>query len=232
MKAKALLTVAITLSALTGFSQAREVETTIQNNKGRAIRIEIDEPSAKVEKALQTQLSQSGVKGSKSKGVYQYKNIKLSDGINDSLNVYTRVEPKGKNKSVVYISAARPTGEFISEETDSALANQVKTFVYDFVGTNKFNSLDYDIYQISDSVRMDESANTKYMEERKKLEEQRDQISKQLTEMENSFNQTKTEAERRKARLDELNRSKENNPVSRKDTKPAGANQQQQQQQQ
>jgi len=220
MKAKTLLTVAITLSALTGWSQAKEVETTIKNNKGHALRIEINEPASKVDKAMQTQLSQSGVKGSKSKGVYEYKNIKLSPGINDSLNVYTKVEAKGKENSIVYLAAQKPNGEFISVESDSALARQVQTFVYDFVGTNNFNSTDYDIYMISDSVKMDEMSSTKYMEDKKKLEEQRDQVTKQLSEMDKTYNQNKSDWDRRKLRLDELNRQKESNPVSKKDTKP------------
>jgi len=228
MKSKALLTIAISLSALTGFSQAREVETTIQKNKGHALRMEINEPSAKVEKALQTQLSQSGVKGTKSKGLYQYKNIKLSPSINDSLNVYARVEPQGKDKSVVYFAAQRPSGEFITEESDPAIAKEVSKFLYDFVGTNNFNSVDYDIYTISDSVKMDETNSTKYADDRKKLEAQRDQMNKQLEDMDKTYNQTKSDADRRKQRLDELNRMKDNNPVTKKDTKPADTKQQQQ----
>jgi len=228
MKSKALLTIAITMSALTGFSQAREVETTIQKNKGYALRMEINEPSGKVEKALQTQLSQSGVKGTKSKGLYQYKNIKLSPSINDSLNVYTRVEPQGKEKSVVYFAAQRPSGEFITEESDPAIAKEVSKFLYDFVGTNNFNSIDYDIYIVTDSVKMDETNYAKYTDDRKKLEQQRDQISKQLDDMEKTYSQSKADADRRKQRLDDLNRMKDNNPVTKKDSKPVDTKQQQQ----
>jgi len=230
MKSKTLLTVAITLSALTGFSQAREVETTIQKSKGHALRMEVNEPSSKVEKAMQTQLSQSGVKGTKSKGLYQYKNIKFSPSINDTLNVYTRVEPQGKEKSVVYFAAQRPNGEFISEESDPAIAKEVSKFLYDFVGTNNFKSVDYDIYTISDSVKMDETNASKYADDRKKLEQQRDQINKQLADMEKTYNDSKAEADRRKQHLDDLNRTKENNPVTKKDAKTTGNKPQQQQQ--
>lgn len=226
MKVKTLLTVAIILSALTGWSQAKEVEMTMQNNKGTAWRIELAEPSSKVDKAMQTQLSQSGVKAKKSKGVYQYKNIKLSPGINDSLNIYTKVESKGKENSIVYVAAQKSSGEFISAESDKELASQVEAFVYDFVGTNNFNSVDYEIHMISDSVKTDEMSSAKYMEDKKKLEAQRDEISKQITAMETTYNQSKSEAERRKLRLDELNRQKEGSPVSKKDTPPEATKQQ------
>ncbi len=227
MKAKTLLTVAISLSALAGFSQAREVETTMGKEKGRALRIEVNEPASKVEKAMQTQLSQTGVKPTKGKGkgLYQYKGVKLSPSMNDSLNIYTRVESKGKDKSVVYFAAARSNGEFITEEADSSLANQVRSYLYDFIGTNNLTSLDYDIYQVSDSVGMDEANGSKYDNERKKLEKQRDEISKQLTEMESTSNQHKADAERRKQRMQELQGRKGTNggPVSSTQQNNSGA---------
>jgi hypothetical protein len=67
MKSITLLTVALSLSALAGFSQATEVQTTMGKEKGTALRIEIDEPASKVEKAMQTQLTQTGVKPTKMK---------------------------------------------------------------------------------------------------------------------------------------------------------------------
>jgi len=223
MKAKTLLTVAITLSAFAGYSQAREVEMPMGKEKGQALRIEVNEPASKVDKAIQTQLAQTGAKRTKgkSKGVYQYKGVKLSPSMGDSLNVYTKVESKGKNNSVVYFAAARPNGEFINEQSDSASANQLKSYLYDFIGTNNLTSLDYDIYKISDSVQMDETNNTKYQEDRKKLEQQRDEISKQLTEMENTYNQSKTEAEGRKQRMQEMQSRKGStgSPVSSSSSK-------------
>jgi len=217
MKSKTLLTVALSLSALAGFSQATEVQTTMGKEKGTALRIEIDEPASKVEKAIQTQLTQTGVKPTKmKKGQYQYKNVKLSPTMNDSVNVFTRVESKGKDKSIVYFAAARPDGSFITEESDSAAANQVRSYLYDFVGTNNLTSLDYDIYQLSDSIKMDESSTMKYDEEKKKLQQQLDDINKQISTMETTNTQSKADADRRKQRMQELESRKGNSgaPVS------------------
>ena len=78
---------------------------------------------------------------------------------------------------------------------------------------------------------MDEAKGARYTKEHKILLDQRDQISKKLTEIENSYNQTKAETDRRKQNLDDLNRQKESNPVSvvsQKDSKPKGTKQEKQ----
>ncbi len=209
MKNKFLWTAVISFCSVTGFAQAKEVETKISNNNVRALSMEIDEPSSKVEKALQMQLSQNGVKAKKSKGYYQYKNIVLSPEMNDSMNVYTKVEAKGKNKSVIYLAASSPNGDFITQDADSSRSNQLRNYLYSFIGTNNLNSVDYSIYQLTDSIKIDESNNAMYMGEKKKMEEQRDQISKQLSEMEKKYNMGKTDYEGRKQRYDDLNRQKE-----------------------
>jgi len=224
MKSKTLLTVALSLSALAGFSQATEVQTTMGKEKGTALRIEIDEPASKVEKAIQTQLTQTGVKPTKmKKGQYQYKNITLSPTMNDSVNVFTKVEAKGKDRSIVYFAAARPDGSFITEETDKAAAEQVKSYLYDFVGTNNLSSIDYDIYQVQDSIKMDDSSAVKYDSEKKKLQQQVEDINKQLSTMETTYTQSKADADRRKQRLQELEARKGSTgaPVSSTSSKPA-----------
>ena len=220
MKNKFLWTVVISFWSVTGFAQAKEVETTISNNNVKALSIEVNEPSTKVEKALQIQLTQNGVKAKKSKGYYQYKNMVLSPEMSDSMNVYTKVESKGKDKSVIYFAASRPNGEFITEDADSSRFNQLRNYLYSFIGTNNLNSVDYSIYQLTDSIKMDESNNAIYIGEKKKMEEQRDQISKQLSEMERKYNMGKTDYEERKQRYDELNRQKEGNTTSKKDKTP------------
>jgi hypothetical protein len=224
MKSKTLLTVALSLSAFAGFSQATEVQTKMGKETGTALRIEIDEPSSKVEKAIQTQLTQTGVKPTKmKKGQYQYKNVKLSPTMNDSINVYTKVEAKGKDKSIVYLAAVRPDGSFITEESDKAAADQIKSYLYDFVGTNNLTSIDYDIYQVSDSIKMDESSAMKYDEEKKKLQKQQEDINKQLSTMETTYTQSKADADRRKQRLQELEARKGTTgaPVSSTGSKPS-----------
>lgn len=220
MKNKFLWTVVISFWSVTVLAQAKEVETMISNNNVRALSIEIDEPSSKVEKALQMQLTQNGAKAKKSKGYYQYKNMILSPEMNDSINVYTKVEARGKDKSVIYLAASRPNGEFITEDADSSRYNQLRNYLYSFIGTNNLNSVDYSIYQLTDSIKMDESNNAIYNGEKKKMEEQREKISQQLAEMEKKYNMGKSDYEGRKQRYDELNRQKDGSTISKKEKTP------------
>ncbi len=211
MKRKMILTGIFAVITAVICAQVKETQVIIENKNHNAVMIRVNAPAGDVEKALQKQLEQNGTKGKKSKGVYSYKNVNMPSWGTDSLNIFTRVEKNGNDKSTVYLAARLPNGEFISQVNEGALNGNMKNYLYDFVKNQNYTSMDWDIYQYTDSVKRDEVNYRKYMDDRRRIEDQQASLSTQMAQIEREYKMSKDVWDRRKVKLEELQKGRENN---------------------
>jgi hypothetical protein len=208
---RALLIIAMAVFADSGvlMAQAREMEMMVNRKTQNAVAIEVEEPAKSVERKWAAQFEQGGCNPKKSKGVYHYNRAALAALGGDTMHVYTRVESIGRTRCRLYVSAARPDGTIITEEGDSLMAQKMKKYLYDFIARNNYNSMDLEIQRYVDSVAADEANYNAYAQWRKKLEDQRHRISKQLVEIDDKYKKEKDDWATRKQRLEEMKRQRE-----------------------
>jgi len=198
-------------------AQVREGQITINKKKQNAMMIEVNAPSKEVEKAWAESFARNNMKSKVSRGVYSYQDVIMPGWGTNMYDVYTRVEPLGRDRSILYISAADPNGVYVTVDGDSALTNKMADYLYDFVSTQSYSSPDLDIRNYTDSVRMDEAAEKKYATDRKNLEDQRSKLETQLSEMDRRYQQDRASWQTRKQRLDEMRRNRETAQNSSRD---------------
>jgi len=203
------LAVIVFVAKMDASAQVREGQITINKKKQNAMMIEVNAPSKEVEKAWAESFASNNMKSKVSKGVYSYQDVVMPGWGTNIYDVYTRVEPLGPDRSVLYISAADPNGVYVTTEGDSELTTKIADYLYDFVSKQSYSSPDLDIRNYTDSVRLDEDAEKKYTSERKSLEEQRTKLDTQLSEMDKRYQQDRAAWQTRKQRLDEMKRNRE-----------------------
>lgn len=189
--------------------QARETTLTVGKDKINAVKMEVDAPSTDVQKALQSQFSGTATKPKKGPASsYTYNDVVLPAVSQDTVDVWTRVQKNG-NRSVIYMAVKDQQGNYLSGGGDSSIVEKVKDFLYDFARAQNYSSRDLEIGSLMDSVSMDQTGFEKYTSERARIEGQIRELQSQLQTMEQGFNTSRTEMERRKQRLDELRSSSE-----------------------
>jgi len=208
---KLIVVNAITLfSGLIMYGQAREASVMIDKENRNAVMISIEQPQKITTDALQQRLERSGLKERPRNGVAKYKGVTLSEISPDKLDIYTKVEKGPNNGSVVYMAVSRGYNNFTNSTADSALTENVKTFLQSFVKDAETHSADIGISnQISD-VNKDEKIYERLLEEQKDLQKKKSNVEKRLIEIENELNVRKEAINKKKTEVEEAKAKRSN----------------------
>jgi hypothetical protein len=194
-----LLLSSVTLfSGIFMYGQARDASVMIEKENRNAVMISIDQPEKITRDALQQRLERSGLKERSKEGVIRYKGVTLSEISPDKIDIYTKVEAGPNNSSVVYMAVSRGYDNFTNSVADSAITQNVKTFLESLVKDADTHSADVGITNQIKGIVDDEKKYVRLLEEQKDLQKKKLVIDNRLVEIQNELS----------IRSDEINKKK------------------------
>jgi hypothetical protein len=185
---KILFTSAALFAALFMYGQARDASFMVDNENRNAVTINISQPEKITQDALQQRLQRSGLKSKVRNGVMSFKGVVFSEISPDKLDIYTKVEKAPNNGSMVYMAVSRGYNNFTNSAADSALTQNVKTFLQSFVRDADYHSADVDISSQLSDINKDEKAYQKLLDEQRDLQKEKSTIENRLIEIQTELN--------------------------------------------
>jgi hypothetical protein len=206
------LTSATLFSTIAIFAQATPVSTIIEKENRNAVMIEIKQPIDITTDALQEKLQRAGLKEKVKKGAASYKGVILSEISKDKIDLYTKVESGPNNTSIVYMAVSKGYNNFTSADTDTAITQNVETFLNSFVKDADNHFADVDISNQIKSENKSEKEYQKLLDEQTDLEKKKAKIDSRLVEIQNELNLRKTDIDKKKTGVEDskTKRSSEN----------------------
>jgi len=159
----------------------------IDNENRNAVVIGIDQPQNITLDALQLRMARSGLKEKSRNGMTKYKGVTFSEISADKLDIYTKVEKGPNNSSVVYMAVSRGYNNFTSTAVDSAITQNVKTFLQSFVKDANYHSADIGIGNQIDDMNKEQKAYQRLLDEQRDLQKKRSTIETRLAEIQNEL---------------------------------------------
>ncbi len=216
---KYLKIVALALPALFSGSvllaQPTETSVTIDNTNRHAVSITIDQPDNITGDALRQRLEHAGLKDKVKNGVMSFKGIVLSEISPETIDLYTKVEKGPNNSSIVYIAVSHGYNNSTNGASDSAITQNVKTFLVSFVKDANDRSADVGIANRINDVNKDQKAYQKLLDEQGDLIKKKAKIDTRLLEIQTELDQRTTELIKKKTGVEDARtkRSEANNPA-------------------
>lgn len=185
------------------YGQTRDASFMVDNENRNAVTIDISQPENITQDALQQRLQRSGLKSKVRKGVMSFKGVVFSEISPDKLDIYTKVEKGPNNGSVVYMAVSRGYNNFTNSTADSALTNNVKSFLQSFVKDADYHSADVGISgQLSD-INKDEKAYQKLLDEQRDLQKEKATIENRLAEIQTELNTRSENLKKKKSGMED-----------------------------
>lgn len=182
-----LLTSATFFSVTCIQGQARDGSVMIDKENRSAVMITIDQTEKITGDALQQRLERSGLKDRARNGVLRYKGVTLSEISMEKVDIYTKVERGPNNSSVVYMAVSRGYNNFTNNTADSAITQNVKTFLQSFVKDANSHAADVGISNQINDVIKDEKIYQRLLDEQKDLQKKKANIESRLIEIQNEL---------------------------------------------
>jgi hypothetical protein len=182
---KRLILLGVGLLLITA-AQAQTSSTTIQYNKSMqpAHRLDLSNNVDDVEATILNKLKQNGYKPetdgrlfwkkSKIDGFYEFNNIIIPTISNQKLDMYFKVVQKNaeeKNSSIIYLLVSTGNENFSSPDRDTALWNNTKVFLDQFVENTVVYKLEQDIKKQEDVIARSKKELTTLQKGEKELED-------------------------------------------------------------
>jgi len=197
-----LLCTIIFFSGTLTYGQARDASVMIDKENRNAVMIVIDQPEKITRDALQQRLERSGLKERSKEGVIRYKGVILSEISPDKLDIYTKVEEGPNNSSVVYMAVSRGYDNF-TNVADSAITQNVKTFLESLVMDADNQSADIGIKNQIKGVADDEKKYARLLVEQRDLQKQKSVIDNRLLEIQSELQVRSEEINKKKSGVED-----------------------------
>lgn len=187
LKKTILLIPAILLIGILVHGQAKDASVMIDKENRNAVMITIDQPEKITRDALEQRMERSGLKERERKGIVSYKGVTFSEISPDKVDIYTKVEAGPNNSSVVYMAVSRGYNNFTASVPDSALTQNVKTFLESFVNDADTHSADVGISNQIKDVNKEQKIYQRLLDEKDELLKKKTNIETRLTEIQNEL---------------------------------------------
>jgi hypothetical protein len=197
------LTATFLFSGVLLYAQPTETSIMIDNANRSAVTITIDQPDNITGDALQQRLEHSGLKDKPKNGIMSFKGVVLSEISAEKIDLYTKVEKGPNNSSVVYIAVSRGYNNFTNGPADSAITQNVKTFLLSFVKDANDRSADVGISNRINDVNKDQKAYQKLLDEQGDLQKKKTKIENRLLEIQNELDMRTVELNKKKTGVED-----------------------------
>jgi hypothetical protein len=177
-----------------------------QKTKIPATIIEIPQSASVTEDAIKQKLTQLGYSGKESKGVTVYKGVLLQQISADLIDLYLKVERKGKKdreECTVYFAVAK-VNSFIKPGGDAAMVAGINSYIANFPVWAEAEALERDINNAEDVLKSAEKKNTDLVDESESLQKRKKKLEDDIEENRKNIEKQKAEVENKRRALDIL----------------------------
>jgi hypothetical protein len=162
---------------------ATEGKVKFMKTENSAAIAEFSYPEEIVKAALTEKFEQSGLgKQRKQEGYMAYKGVTWNEISTDKLDVYAKVDGR-KNRTTIYLLAAKGYDNFISGSSDAATMEKMKSFLNDFNQDIARYQHQLDVAKKEAEMQKAEKAYADHVKKQKKLEEDRAKLSEELDKL-------------------------------------------------
>lgn len=206
MKKMLLLSILCLLSFFV-FAQARNSSVEYLKVKRDAVSIDLPFAEKTVYNAIVDEFQKRGFKGKENKGFLVFKEVKLSEMGNKTLDFYFLTEKKSKKEkdaTTLSLALSENLDQFIEESSNLGVLSDAKSFLDDFRNVAYFYDLEEQIKAQQEVIVKSEKKLNGLVEEGKDLEKKKKKIEDQIdTNGQNQVSQKK-DLEEQKIILDKL----------------------------
>lgn len=170
--------------------------------------VEVPQSVSVTEAAIKQKFTQLGFTGKESKGVTVYKGVRMPQISTDMVDVYLKVERKGKKdreECLVYFAVAKANGTFVKPGvSDAAIVASVNNYTSNFSPWAEAEALERDIKYSEDGLKSAEKKNTDLQDESESLQKKKKKLEDDIEENRKNFEKQKIEVENKRRALDIL----------------------------
>jgi hypothetical protein len=185
------------------YGQARDASVMIDKENRHAVTIAIDQPQDITTDALQKRLERSGLKQKARNGIMRYKEVTFSEISPDKVDIYTKVEAGPNNSSIVYMAVSRGYDNFTNSTADTAITQNVKTFLESFIKDANDRFADVGISNQLTDITKEEKRYQNLLDEQKDLQKKKTSIDNRLSEIQNELSQKRDNIDKKKSGMED-----------------------------
>ena len=208
-----LLTCVAVLGTSMLIAQAKSVSTIIDNQIRNAIMIEINQPVNITTDALQQKLQRAGLNEKSIKGSGSYMGVVLSEISKKHIDLYTNVEARPNNTSVLFMAVSKSYSSVNNRIEDSLITQNVMRFLNSFVQDVNIHFGNADIVKLINKQQKPETDYQKLLDEQADLQNKKQQIDNRLIILQTEIDTHRIELDKKKNDIEDAKarRSKDNN---------------------
>ena len=205
---RALLLLFVLLAFKWSFCQAVEGKVAYQKTQQPAAVIELPYPPEMVEHTISEYLSKKGGKGEDLKGFRSFRNMRLSETDTAVADLYFKIDPKSrkeKDKSIVYLVAAKPNEDVSARSTEDRFGiEEAKAFLNGIVPSLETTSIDAQIKGQEENVKKAEKKLSQLADEGQDLMKKKMAIEQKILENQQGQERQKVEIEKQRGELQSM----------------------------
>ena len=179
-----------------------------QKIKMPATIVEVPQSASVTEAAIKQKFIQQGFTGKESKGVTVYKGVRLPQISTELIDVYVKVERKGKKdreESLVYFVIAKGDGTFIKPGvSDAIVVTSVSNYSSNFSVWAEAEALERDIKASEEGLKSAEKKGTDLQDESESLVKRKKKLEDDIEDNRKNIEKQKVEVENKRRALDLL----------------------------
>lgn len=205
-----LLTGVAVLATSMLIAQAKSVSTIMDNQIRNAVMIEINQPVNITSDALQQKLQRAGLNEKTIKGSTSYIGVVLSEISKTHIDVFTKVEARPNNTSVLFMAVSKSYSSVATGSEDSLITQSVMRFLNSIVQDVNIHFGNVDIVKLINKQDKPQDDYQKLLDEQADLQNKKLQIDSRLTTLQTQIDTHQIELDKKKIDT-KTRRSKDNN---------------------